>query len=50
MAELGVEHTTGQLSELLESGIPGVHFYALNRTHSVSRVLQNVGIVPQVIP
>ncbi len=50
VAELGIEHTTGQLSELLESGIPGVHFYALNRTHSVSRVLQNVGIAPQVIP
>ena len=50
VAELGVEHTTGQLSELLASSIPGVHFYALNRTHSVSKVLQNVGIAPQVIP
>jgi methylenetetrahydrofolate reductase (NADPH) len=49
VAELGVEHTTGQLSELLESGIPGVHFYALNRTRSVSQVLQNVGIAARVI-
>jgi methylenetetrahydrofolate reductase (NADPH) len=47
---LGVEHTTAQLSELLESGVPGVHFYALNRTHSVSKVLENVGIGPRIIP
>ena len=46
----GVEHTTAQLGELLEQGVPGVHFYAMNRTHSVSKVLENVGIVPRIIP
>ena len=44
VTKLGVEHTTAQLRELLDAGIPGVHFYALNRTHSVSRVLESVGI------
>jgi methylenetetrahydrofolate reductase (NADPH) len=49
VARLGVEHTTAQVNELLQSGVPGVHFYALNRTRSVSQVLENVGIGPRII-
>ena len=49
VTSLGIEHATAQLAELQEAGIPGIHFYALNRTHSVSRILENVGIAPQVI-
>ncbi len=40
--ELGVEHATNQVRELWESGVPGVHFYVLNRSYSVSKILDNL--------
>ena len=42
--ELGVEHATEQVRELWESGVPGVHFYVLNRSYSVSKILSNLGL------
>ena len=42
--ELGVEYATAQVRELLDSGVPGVHFYALNRSYSISRILRNLGL------
>jgi methylenetetrahydrofolate reductase (NADPH) len=42
--ELGVEYATEQVKELWDSGVPGVHFYVLNRSYSVSKILQNLGL------
>ena len=42
--DMGVEYATAQVRELWDSGVPGVHFYALNRSYSVSRILDNLGI------
>ena len=42
--ELGVEHATKQVEELWKSGVPGIHFYVLNRSYSVSKILQNLGL------
>ncbi len=42
--ELGVEHATKQVEELWESGVPGIHFYVLNKSYSVSKILQNLGL------
>jgi methylenetetrahydrofolate reductase (NADPH) len=42
--ELGVEHATGQVRELWDAGVPGVHFYVLNRSYSVSKILTNLGL------
>ncbi len=42
--ELGIEHATGQVKELWDAGVPGVHFYVLNRSYSVSRILTNLGL------
>ena len=30
--ELGVAHATVQCVELLQAGVPGIHFYTLNRS------------------
>jgi methylenetetrahydrofolate reductase (NADPH) len=38
--ELGVEFATKQLEALLQSGIPGVHFYVLNKSPATVRVLE----------
>ena len=47
--ELGVEYAARQVEELWASGVPGVHFYVLNRSYSVSRILDRLAI-PGHIP
>ncbi len=42
--EIGIEHATKQVRELWDNGVDGVHFYVLNRSYSVSKVLQNLGL------
>ena len=41
--EAGVEFATRQVHELLDAGVPGIHFYVLNRSPATSRVLEQVG-------
>ena len=43
--EAGVEFATRQVHELLDAGVPGIHFYVLNRSPATSRVLEQVGRV-----
>jgi len=38
--EVGVEWTTRQCRELLERGVPGIHFYTMNRSPATRRVFQ----------
>ncbi|MFN7730734.1 MAG: methylenetetrahydrofolate reductase [NAD(P)H] [Pirellula sp.] len=40
--KVGVEHATAQVAELLSRGVPGVHFYVLNKSPATSQVLQSV--------
>ena len=42
--DMGVEFATAQVRELWDAGVPGVHFYVLNRSYSVSRILDNLVI------
>jgi methylenetetrahydrofolate reductase (NADPH) len=42
--ELGIEYATRQVRELWDSGVPGIHFYVLNRSYSVSKILRNLGL------
>jgi methylenetetrahydrofolate reductase (NADPH) len=42
--DLGVEYATEQVKELWDNGVAGVHFYVLNRTYSVSKILTNLGL------
>ncbi len=37
--EVGVEFATRQTAELLEAGVPGIHFYVLNKSEAAERVL-----------
>ena len=41
--ELGIEQSTSQIMDLIEKGVDGIHFYALNRSYSISRILSNIG-------
>ena len=42
--ELGVEYATRQVQGLWNTGVPGIHFYVLNRSYSVSQILTNLGL------
>ncbi len=40
--EVGVEFATRQTQGLIDAGVPGVHFYVLNRSEAAAEVLSNV--------
>ncbi len=41
--EFGIEYATRQCQELLKAGVSSFHFYTLNKAHSTSRILRNLG-------
>lgn len=43
-AAIGIEFATRQVQELLDSDVPGVHFYVLNRSHATSEILRNLDL------
>lgn len=40
VVELGIAHATKQTEELLNAGLPGVHFYVMNDAKSVAKVIE----------
>jgi methylenetetrahydrofolate reductase (NADPH) len=41
-AEFGIDYATRQCEGLLRGGVPGLHFYTLNKAGSTTRILQNL--------
>jgi methylenetetrahydrofolate reductase (NADPH) len=42
--EAGVDYAARQVEELVAAGVPGVHFYVLNKSPATVRVLEHVGL------
>jgi methylenetetrahydrofolate reductase (NADPH) len=42
--EVGVEFAMRQTAELVEAGVPGIHYYVLNKSEATERVLSAVGL------
>ena len=42
--QVGVEFATEQVRGLVEAGVPGIHFYVLNKSQATSSVLQAVNL------
>jgi methylenetetrahydrofolate reductase (NADPH) len=43
-AAFGIEYATRQCEELLRAGVPGLHFYTLNKSRSTVQILKNLGL------
>lgn len=44
--EIGVGHAVRQCRELLRAGVPGIHFYVLNRSQACETILDELGLSP----
>ena len=40
----GIDYATKQCEELLREGVEGLHFYTLNKAHSTTAVVKNLGL------
>ena len=42
--QLGIDYATQQCEELVRFGVPGIHFYSLNKSRSVKAIFENLGL------
>lgn len=45
---VGIAHATRQVQELIDAGVPGVHFYVLNKSAATSEVLRGVSLPERI--
>jgi methylenetetrahydrofolate reductase (NADPH) len=45
--EAGVTFAARQVEGLMAAGVPGIHFYVLNKSPTTIRVLEHVGLRPR---
>jgi methylenetetrahydrofolate reductase (NADPH) len=46
--DIGVEYAIEQCRDLLEAGVPGMHFYVLNKSQACSRIFDALGFASAV--
>lgn len=45
VTQYGIEYATRQCEELLREGVPGLHFYTLNKARSTTSIVRNLGLL-----
>ena len=48
--EIGVDFAVRQCRELIDAGVEGIHFYALNKSRACSAILDELGLAPAAVP
>jgi methylenetetrahydrofolate reductase (NADPH) len=46
-AEFGIEFAARQCQDLLRNGVPGLHFYTMNKPLPITRIVRNLGLAPE---
>lgn len=46
--QVGVDHAIGQVMDLIDQEIPGIHFYVLNRSEAISALMQTAEIASRL--
>ncbi len=44
VSEFGIQYATCQCEEILRAGVPGLHFYTLNKSGPTTAILKNLGL------
>ena len=44
VSDFGIQYATCQCEELLKSGVPGLHFYTLNKSGPTTRIMKNLNL------
>ena len=47
--EIGVDHAVRQCRGLIDQGVPGIHFYVLNRSQACERILNTLDMQPSQV-
>lgn len=42
--DIGVDYAIRQCADLIEQGVPGIHFYVLNRSQACEKILESLGM------
>jgi methylenetetrahydrofolate reductase (NADPH) len=42
--EVGIEYANRQCEELIKFGVPGIHFYSLNKSYSLQAICKHLGL------
>ena len=42
--EVGIDQALRQCQDLLQFGVPGIHFYCLNQSHSVTAIINSLNL------